>query len=322
MTNQIEILIKKYQDIVNQGLEEIPIPGFPKSLYEPLQYSLKTKGKRIRPILTLLIGEGFGVPIQKLLPAALALEILHTYTLVHDDIMDNDEMRRGQLTVHKKWDVNTAILSGDAINTLAFRILMDTDSPNLQKIGQVFTDGMMEICEGQALDMEFENRMNVTVDEYLTMITKKTAVLLAMSCKIGGLIAEVDDKMLEALETFAIKTGQAFQIQDDLLEILSDQESMGKSLGSDFAAGKKTYPMLLTLADMEEKEKKEFLTFLKNNSNIIEIRERFLKSGSIEKAKQTVNELITESKNSISVCPPKVRETLLGLLQFLQKRKS
>ena len=322
MTNSMETLIKKYQNIVNQGLEEIPIPVFPKSLYEPLQYSLHTKGKRIRPILTLIVGEGYGVEIEKLLPAALALEILHTYTLVHDDIMDNDEMRRGQPTIHKKWDVNTAILSGDAINTLAFRILMDTDSPNLQKIGQVFTDGMLEICEGQALDLEFENRIDVTVEEYLTMITKKTAVLLAMSCKIGGLIADCDEKVLKALETFAIKTGQAFQIQDDLLEILSDQESMGKSLGSDFAAGKKTYPMLLTIMDMQEEEKKDFLTFLKNTSNIKEVRKRFLKSGSIEKAKQTVNILIIESKESLKLCPPQVRDTLIGLLQFLQKRKS
>ncbi|MBN2280584.1 MAG: polyprenyl synthetase family protein [Candidatus Marinimicrobia bacterium] len=322
MPNQITLLIKKYQDIINRGLEEIPIPGFPNSLYEPLVYSLHTQGKRIRPILTLMVGEGFGVPIEKLLPAALALETLHTYTLVHDDIMDNDDLRRGRPTVHKKWDVNTAILSGDAINTLAFRLLMDTDSPNLQRMGKLFTEGMLEICEGQALDMEFEHRIDVTVEEYMTMVTKKTAVLLALSCKIGGLIADCDENTLMALENFAIKTGQAFQIQDDLLEILSDEEAMGKSLGSDFAAGKKTYPMLLALSGMNKKEQKEFLTFLKNNSNIIKIRERFLKSGSIDKAGRTVNELITESKENLKGCPSQVRDSLLALLEFLQKRKS
>ena len=163
MTKNIELIIKEYQQLINQELEKLPVPDFPDSLYIPLQYSLHTKGKRIRPILTLIVGTGFGVPVKKLLPAALAIETLHTYTLVHDDIMDNDDLRRGQPTVHKKWDVNTAILSGDAINTLAFRMLMDTDSPNLQKIGIEFTNGMMEICEGQALDMEFETRLDVTM---------------------------------------------------------------------------------------------------------------------------------------------------------------
>jgi len=322
MTENIKTTLQNYRNLINQELEQLPIPDFPKSLYQPLQYSLQTKGKRIRPILTLIVGNGMGARIKDLMPAALALEILHTYTLVHDDIMDNDEMRRGQPTLHKKWDVNTAILSGDAINTLAFRLLMDTNSPNLQKIGREFTDGMMEICEGQALDMEFENRLDVSLDEYLTMITKKTARLLAMSCKIGGWIADCNSKELQALENFAIKTGQAFQIQDDLLEILSNSEKMGKSLGSDFAAGKKTYPIILTLSEMRPAKKKDFLTFLRNNTNIKEIRNSFLDSHSIEKSQATIKNLLFEAKQELNIFSPKLRETLVGLIQYLQKRKS
>ena len=322
MTDNIKTIIKDLQDIINQELARISIPDFPSSLYDPLKYSLLTQGKRIRPILTLIIGQGFGVSIEKLLPSALAIEILHTYTLVHDDIMDNDDMRRGKETVHKKWDINTAILSGDAISTLAFKLLLKTDSPNLQKIGTEFTDAMMEICEGQALDLEFENRIDVNLDEYVTMITKKTARLLAMSCKIAGLIAECDDYTITELYNFAIKTGQAFQIQDDLLEILSTEDEMGKSLGSDFASGKKTYPMLLTLSEMNENEKKEFLIFLKSEYNITEIRNRFIESGSIEKSKQTVNRLLQESAEHLKVCPVETRETLLELIHYLQKRQS
>ncbi|MFP4546712.1 MAG: polyprenyl synthetase family protein [Fidelibacterota bacterium] len=322
MTVNIKATLQNYRNLINQELENLPIPDFPKSLYEPLQYSLQTKGKRIRPILTLLVGVGMGASIKDLLPAALALEILHTYTLVHDDIMDNDEMRRGQPTMHKKWDINTAILSGDAMNTLAFRVLMNTNSPNLQKIGLEFTKGMMEICEGQALDMEFEGRLEVSLDEYLTMITKKTARLLAMSCKIGGWIADCKKEEVDALENFAIKTGQAFQIQDDLLEILSNSKKMGKSLGSDFASGKKTYPMILTLSEMTPVDKKDFLTFLKNNSNIKEIRNSFLNSGSIEKSQVTINSLLSEAKQELNIFPKELRENLVGLIQYLQKRKS
>ncbi len=322
MGKNIETTIHDYQIAINQELAQLPVPDFPASLYEPLQYSLQTKGKRIRPILTLMVGEILGADRASLMPAALAIETLHTYTLVHDDIMDNDDLRRGQPTVHKKWNTNTAILSGDAINTLAFRLLMETQSPNLQKIAIEFTDGMMEICEGQALDMEFERRSNVTLREYTTMISKKTACLLAMSCKIGALIAESDTSVIQALDTFAMKTGRAFQIQDDLLEILSNADKMGKSLGSDFAAGKKTYPLLLTLNDLSLSEQANFLTFLKKKSNIKEIREKFINSGSIEKAKQTVNQLLDEAQEALKNCPAELQKRLLTLTQYLQKRKS
>jgi len=322
MTKNIISIITELKDIINQELAKLPVPDYPKSLYDPLKYSLNTEGKRIRPILTLIVGQGFGATLEQLLPAALAIEILHTYTLVHDDIMDDDDLRRGRETLHKKWNVNTAILSGDAINTLAFNLLMKTDTKNLREVGLEFTQAMLEICEGQALDVEFENRLDVSIDEYLTMITKKTARLLAMSCKLGGLIADCKTETLQELSSFAIKIGQAFQIQDDLLEILSSQEKMGKSLGSDFAAGKKTYPMLLTLETMKSKEKEEFLTFLKNCNNIKEIRDKFIESNSIEKSGAAVKKLMAEAKAHLQVCPPSTQKTLIELTDYIQSRKS
>lgn len=322
MIKNIEFYIVELQNMINRELVNLPIPDYPNSLYNPVNYSLKTKGKRIRPILTFIIGQGFGATIEQLFPAALAIEILHTYTLVHDDIMDNDDMRRGLETVHKKWNINTAILSGDAINTLAFRLLMNTNSPNLQKIGIEFTDGMLEICEGQAMDMEFENRIDVGLDEYITMITKKTARLLSMSCKIGGYIAGCDEHTISELSNFAIKTGQAFQIQDDLLEVLSTQAEMGKSLGSDFASEKKTYPMLLTLSKMNPEEKKDFLTFLKKNPDINEVRRIFINSGSIDNAKSKIEKLSNEAIGHLQVCQNETQKTLLELINYLQIRKS
>lgn len=322
MAQDIHTTIKELQKNINQELVNLPIPDKPVSLYSPLKYSLLTNGKRIRPILEIIVGQGFGASYEQLLPAALAIEIMHTYTLVHDDIMDNDDMRRGKETVHKKWDTNTAILTGDAISTLSFKLLMQTNSKNLQQIGLEYCNAMMEICEGQALDVEFENRIDVSIEEYINMITKKTARLLAMSCKVGAMIADCDDHTISELNNFAIKIGQAFQIQDDLLEILSSQDEMGKSLGSDFASGKKTYPMLLTLSKLADKEKEEFLTFLKNSNNIKEIRTRFVESGSIDQSKAKVDKLLQEAKEHLNICPTETKETLLGLINYIQKRKS
>ncbi len=318
----IEQKLKHYKKIIDQELVNLSVPDYPSGLYEPIKYSLATTGKRIRPILLLIVGEGFGATQADILPAALALEILHTYTLVHDDIMDNDDIRRGVATVHKKWNVNTAILSGDGLNTLAFRLLMDTKSDNIRKIGIEFTDGMLEICEGQALDVSFETTINVSTEQYMEMISKKTGRLIGMACKIGALTAGCSNKIIENLFLFGVKIGQAFQIQDDLLEITSSEEKMGKSLSSDFASGKKTYPLLYTLSNMSEDKKIKFLSFLKKNMyNREEVQKKFQKSGSIDKTKDLIKKLLNEAHEHLDVCPGAIKEELLGIMNFIQKRQ-
>jgi geranylgeranyl pyrophosphate synthase len=285
-------------------------------------YSVNAPGKRIRPILTLLTGVGFGVDRGKIMPAALAVEVLHTFTLVHDDIMDNDTQRRGRATVHVTWNTNTAILSGDGLMALAFRLLMETDSPQIRRMGLEFSQAMLEICEGQALDMEFEQRESVPADEYLDMVGKKTGRLLGLACQLGALIATKDEQIVTNLKYFGIELGQAFQIQDDLLEITSDAKNMGKSLDSDIVAGKKTYPMILALSEMKETEKQPFMEFLKSNlRDRAAISEAFQQYSAIEISRQKVTELLNRALVRLHTLPGSAEEYLKYAVKMISNRQ-
>ena len=228
---------------------------FPRSdqvplFYDPINYVNSLGGKKLRPLMTVICGLMLHSKLNDLLPAAAAIELLHNFSLVHDDIMDNDETRRGKPTVHVKWDLGTAVLAGDGLLGLAYRKLLATPGRNDNLIASLFTEAMLEICEGQALDKTFETVDRVSEPEYLTMIGKKTATLIRLACQIGGIIAHGKDKQIENLSNFGFQIGLGFQIQDDLLDILADEKKLGKKVGSDFAMNKKTIASIKLMEKM------------------------------------------------------------------------
>jgi len=213
--------------------------------YDPIDYMLDLGGKKIRPLLLWLSCGMCGASPERALPAAAAVELLHDFSLVHDDIMDNDATRRGKPTIHVKWDVNTAILSGDGLLGFAFQKLLETDCDDTAELARVFTRAMIIICEGQGLDKQFEEQEEVTPAAYLDMIRRKTATLIEVSCELGGMIAGADDATLEQLRRFGLNLGMAFQMQDDMLDITADEAALGKKVGSDFEMHKRTILYLM-----------------------------------------------------------------------------
>ncbi len=300
-----EALITELRQKVNRRLLQIARSyEDPQSLYRPIEYVLNGGGKRIRPILTLLANHAFHGSEQAALNAAVSLEMLHNFTLVHDDIMDEDYQRRGQPTVHTKWDVSTAILSGDNLLALAYKVLLMVRSDNLHQILDIYTDGLIDICEGQAYDKEFESRSDVSLNEYLVMIRKKTGRLISLSCKIGGLVAEAPASDLEALEQFGVALGKAFQVQDDLLELTSTMDVMGKSLGSDFFAQKKTFVLLKALELADDETHQLILDILENsersNTDFEQLKSVLYTTGVIEKTQQYVEAEIQKAHDSLA----------------------
>jgi len=290
----------------------------PKNLYEPIAYTFTMGGKRLRPVMVLLACNLFTEKIEKAIPAALAIEVFHNFTLLHDDIMDQADVRRNAQTVHVKYNQNIAILSGDAMSIMAYNYLQKSETQNLSSMIQLFSQTALEVCEGQQLDMDFETRMNVSIPEYLNMIRLKTAVLLACSLKIGALAANAEEQITDSLYVFGLNLGIAFQLQDDLLDVFADQEKFGKRIGGDIVSNKKTFLLLkaLELSDNNTKkklleliDKKEFDTDEKinavkkiyNNLNIKEITEISIEDyyqsalnvlNGIDLAKETKTELL------------------------------
>ncbi len=231
----------------------------PVNLYQPIEYTLNMGGKRLRPVMLLMACDLFGGNVDQALNAAIAVEVFHNFTLLHDDIMDHADIRRNQPAVHKKYNENVAILSGDAMSIMAYQFLIRTETPVIQKITQLFSKTAMEVCEGQQYDMDFENQTNVSIDDYLEMIRLKTAVLIAGSFKMGAQLATAPDADADRIYRFGINLGLAFQLQDDLLDVFADQEKFGKKAGGDILANKKTFLLLkaLEMADAEQKAQLE-----------------------------------------------------------------
>jgi geranylgeranyl diphosphate synthase type II len=227
----------------------------PAELYAPIDYSLGVGGKRLRPVLLLLAFNLFSDEIEKALPAALAVEVFHNFTLLHDDIMDKAEVRRNKPTVHLKFSENNAILSGDAMAFLSYQYLFECRSENMFDVADLFTKTALEVCEGQQYDMDFETRKDVTEAEYLEMIRLKTAVLLGCSLQAGALLANAADETAQQLYDFGINLGMAFQLQDDWLDTFGDQKKFGKKIGGDIAANKKTYLLITALEKATEAHK-------------------------------------------------------------------
>jgi geranylgeranyl diphosphate synthase, type II len=226
----------------------------PESLYHPASYILQSGGKRLRPLLVLFSSAAVGGKFSQVYNAALAVELLHNFTLVHDDIMDNADKRRGLLTLHKKYDTNTAILTGDSLLSVAYEFLLKDSGSHSHSVIASFTKGLVEVCEGQSIDKEFEVRSSVTIIEYIKMIEKKTAAMLEMCCSIGAQIGGGNTKEIRALSKFGKNLGIAFQIQDDMLDIMGDEKEFGKSVGGDLVEGKKTFLFLTAAAKAGEKD--------------------------------------------------------------------
>ena len=238
----------------------------PVNLYNPVDYSLEMGGKRLRPTLLLMGYNIFSDNVQEAVPAAIAVEVFHNFTLLHDDIMDKAELRRNRPTVHKKFSENNAILSGDVMAFLSYQYLFECESEQLLSVSRLFTKTAIEVCEGQQFDMEFENRMDVTEHEYLEMIRLKTAVLLSCSLKAGAMLANANEKVAEQLYEFGINLGLAFQLQDDLLDSYGNQESFGKKIGGDILANKKTFLSIKALQNSGGNLKLELLKWLNVNT--------------------------------------------------------
>lgn len=250
------------QNLVEKHIQTFSIPDTPKELYEPVKYVLSLGGKRIRPALVLLACDLFSGGVEAALIPALAIEIFHNFTLLHDDIMDRSEIRRGSPTVHVKYNENVAILSGDVMSILASRLMNQSPGVVLSTVHDIFTRTAMQVCEGQQLDMNFEERLTVSEEEYLTMIELKTAVLIAASLKIGAILGGSSQKDADDLYDFGRNLGIAFQLQDDLLDTYGDPLIIGKSLGTDIVDNKKTFLMIKALEKASASRKTELTGWL------------------------------------------------------------
>jgi geranylgeranyl diphosphate synthase type II len=295
--------ILNYQSAFIEHLENFKVTKQPQTLYAPINYILELGGKRLRPVLTLMTCDIFKVDFQKAMHAALAVEVFHNFSLIHDDIMDEAPLRRGQETVHKKWDLNTGILSGDAMLILAYQLFEHYESDIFRDLAQLFSKTALEVCEGQQYDMDFETREDVTISEYLKMIEYKTAVLVGAAMKMGAIVAKASEQDQEAIYEFGKNLGIAFQLQDDYLDAFGNPKTFGKQIGGDIIENKKTYLYLKALALSNDTQKEELMHLYslnpKDSTDKIEIvKSIFESSGSSEASKEAIA-LYTEKAFSV-----------------------
>ncbi|KAF2332303.1 polyprenyl synthetase family protein [Flavobacterium ginsenosidimutans] len=289
--------ISQYQDFFINYLQSQNIHKEPTNLYEPIEYILGLGGKRIRPVLTLMAAEVFDTDYTTALPAAMAVEVFHNFSLVHDDIMDDAPLRRGQVTVHEKWNLNTGILSGDAMLILAYQYFEQYEPVVFRNLAKLFSKTALEVCEGQQWDVDFETRKDVTIPEYLKMIEYKTAVLVAAAMKMGAIVAKTSEKEADLIYDFGLNLGLAFQLQDDYLDAFGDPETFGKQVGGDIIENKKTYLYLKAL-EFSSKEKASeleqlFTLQLEDNSEKIETAKSIFNESGASKATQEAIEMYT-----------------------------
>ena len=316
---------KIYKERVLKRAESYTQVLEPASLYEPMRYALQDGGKLLRPILAQVTYEAVGGTTKDILDAAVALELVHVFSLVHDDIMDDDDMRRSRETVHKKWDASTAILVGDAILIKAYEAIGQVNSKHLPRVLAQFSQSILEVCEGQALDMEFENRTDVKLDDYFGMIDRKTARLFELACEIGAILGGGSEVKINAMRTYGKKLGRAFQIQDDLLDVLADQDTLGKDVGSDIQEDKKTFLMLYTRergnrAQVEQLDaivQKEKL----GRADIDSVISLMTDIGAIDAARQHVKEALQEARAALNeLAESDAQRLLTNLLDMLEHR--
>jgi geranylgeranyl diphosphate synthase type II len=254
--------LKQYSLLVEQEIKKNKFGKQPSSLYEPIRYLMGLGGKRMRPMLTLLAYSLYKDDVKRAVPFAVAVEAFHNFTLMHDDIMDNAPLRRGNVTVHEKWNVNTAILSGDVMLVRVYDMFLQLEGENLKSVLKAFNVCAAEVCEGQQWDMEFETLPTVTEAQYINMIKLKTAVLLGFSLELGAMLAEASKEDRKAIREFGINIGIGFQLKDDLLDAYADPKKFGKQVGGDIIANKKTYLLIKALEKSKGKQRKELQTWL------------------------------------------------------------
>lgn len=296
----------------------------PHELFSACRYVLAGGGKRLRAILVLLSCEAVGGRLRQALEAATAVEILHNFTLVHDDIMDRARTRRGRPTVHIRWDLNMGLLSGDILLGLAYRHLLRTRSDALPTLADLFTTGVVEVCEGQALDMEFESRADVTVEEYFGMIEKKTGRLIALSAELGARIGGGSRAQVDALRGFGHHLGRAFQIQDDLLDVVADEATFGKAVGGDIIAGKRTFLLLRALERSRGKDRSTLRTLLRKGRRtgprpklVRSVTGIYHRYGVIEEAGELVARNTQRALECLDALPPGQATEMLRWLSLL-----
>ena len=282
--------IYQYQEFLSDYLQSQYETKEPRNLYEPIHYILDLGGKRMRPVLTLMSAEVFDADYKKALPAALAVEVSHNFSLVHDDIMDDAPLRRGHETVHEKWNLNTGILSGDAMSILAYQYFEQYEPLIFRDLAKLFSKTALEVCEGQQWDVDFEERTDVTIAEYLKMIQYKTAVLVAAAMKMGAIIAETSVENANLIYDFGLNLGLAFQLQDDFLDAFGNPETFGKQVGGDIIENKKTYLYLKAVAFSNEEEAQELKSLFsiqpEDNTDKIERVKALFNSSGASKATQ------------------------------------
>lgn len=295
--------IEQYRDKFISYLESRTKTKEPRNLYEPITYILSLGGKRLRPVLVLMAAEIFETDYEEALDAALAVEVFHNFSLVHDDIMDDAPLRRGNTTVHEKWDINTGILSGDAMLINAYQLFENYKGETFRNLAKLFSKTAIEVCEGQQYDVDFETRDDVTQAEYLKMIEYKTAVLVAAALKMGGIVAGASEKEQANIYEFGRNLGIAFQLQDDYLDAFGDPKTFGKQVGGDIIENKKTFLYLKALELGTKNQKKELVDLFsiqpKNPADKINtIKTIFKETGSADRT-QTEIEAFTEKAFSV-----------------------
>ena len=325
MNNYIK-LYERERIKINQILSDALKNRRPSSLYEPGSYILNSGGKRLRPLLVLLSAKAVGGIFQDAYNAAAAVEMLHNFTLVHDDIMDNADKRRGRLTLHKKYDHNTAILAGDSLLSIAYEFLLKDCNGNAKEVISAFTHGLIEVCEGQSLDTDFELRKNVTLSEYIVMIKKKTAAMAEMCCKIGALLGGGTNAQVNALAKYGLNLGIAFQIQDDLLDISADEKEFGKTIGGDLVEGKKTFLFLEALEKSKGDDRHKLLKVIEKKgikkNQVMTYKAIYEKLGVLDDARSEIKTYTQKALRSINLLDDENKSIFKWLADSLIHRTS
>jgi geranylgeranyl diphosphate synthase type II len=320
--------INEYQEQFLSYLKSQNFEKEPRNLYQPIDYILQLGGKRLRPVLTLMTADVFDVDYKLALPAATAVEVFHNFSLVHDDIMDDAPLRRGNVTVHEKWNINTGILSGDAMLILAYQYFENYQPKTFRKLAKLFSKTALEVCEGQQYDVDFETRNDVTIPEYLKMIEYKTAVLVAAAMKMGAIIAQTSKENSKLIYDFGLNLGLAFQLQDDYLDAFGDPKTFGKQVGGDIIENKKTY-LYLKAIEFSKTDEKELLTRLfsveleDNEKKINSVKEIFNSTGASQATQKAIEEYTLkafETLDKIDVSQDK-KELLKAFGENLMNRK-
>ena len=316
-------IIKNYQEIINSKIEKIRIQGTPNELYDPINYILNLKSKRVRPILSLLSYSLFKEDIDKITEPSIALEFFHNFTLIHDDIMDNADIRRGEDTIHKKWNNNIGILSGDLLMIFAYKMLENVEEKTFKKTFQRYNNIAVKVCEGQQYDMNFEVENEISEDEYLKMITLKTAVLIGFSLELGGLIANKEKLITDQLYIAGENFGISFQLMDDYLDVFGSAE-FGKKIGGDISSNKKTYLIIKLLEKANSTDKESILKLMNDNSEdenkIKFITDMMLKYQIDKIAKQKMDIYFDEGMKILSSISSK-KNKILELKNYFEKMR-